>query len=129
MTIMRNRREPYIEKWRRVVCRDGLRCQYCGFDGTKSPGWLFLTVDHIIPKRYALRVQQFGLQDIDDDENLITACRFCNTVENRWEVPADISTPTEAREAKMKAIKKKREEHDRWWDELSQKASQELRRP
>lgn len=56
--------QPY-----RIFERDGFKCHYCG----KSPHLdnIILTIDHIIP---------LVLGGNDKDDNLITACSYCNSV-------------------------------------------------
>lgn len=53
---------PY-KKRKRILERDAYRCRYCG--GHKD-----LCVDHVVPE------SQGGS---DDDENLVCACRSCNS--------------------------------------------------
>lgn len=51
---------------------DGCVCQYCGFDGKRSPeDWAQLQIDHLIPRGIA------G-EDQDDPLNLVVACYYCN---------------------------------------------------
>lgn len=58
--------------------RDGFRCCYCGLDGTASfSNWLSLSWDHLLPKGHPSR---------DDPEYIVTACMFCNTAENRYDL-------------------------------------------
>ena len=55
--------------WERldIYERDGFRCLYCDFDGSKFETWPFLTIDHINPH---------GPRD--DPANLTTCCHRCN---------------------------------------------------
>jgi len=110
--------ESYGEKWRRVIRRDRFKCQYCDFDGNASPGWLFLTVDHVVPQSQSSLCQKFGIPTIDHEDNLVTACRFCNNVENKWKVPTDAASLAEVREIKRAALRKKRDRWDEWWDKF-----------
>jgi 5-methylcytosine-specific restriction endonuclease McrA len=45
----------------RILRRDQFICQYCGQEAD--------TVDHVVPRR---------LGGLDNDENLVAACRRCN---------------------------------------------------
>jgi hypothetical protein len=56
--------------------RDGFRCRYCGLDGTKSfDHWAALSWDHLLPR---------GHHNRDNRDYIVTACRFCNTADNRY---------------------------------------------
>jgi len=66
---------PWISASRRTALyeRDGYRCQICGCDvllgEPNSPR--AATLDHIKPR---------SLRGTDEDDNLRTACRYCNTL-------------------------------------------------
>jgi hypothetical protein len=60
--------------------RDGFRCQYCGWDGSIWPNWLFLSVDHLLPKDH---------RDRENSEFKVTACFFCNVADNHYFQRAD----------------------------------------
>ena len=53
--------------------RDEFLCKYCGWDCSLWPNWLYLSVDHLLPKGHALR---------DSDDYIVTSCLFCNTADN-----------------------------------------------
>jgi 5-methylcytosine-specific restriction endonuclease McrA len=56
--------------------RNGFKCRYCGLDGTQSvENWLTLSRDHLLPK---------GHPERENDEYIVTACKFCNTADNRY---------------------------------------------
>ncbi len=55
--------------------RDGFHCQYCGWDGSKWPNWLYLTVDHLLPRGHPNR---------KSPEFKVTACCFCNFADNQY---------------------------------------------
>ena len=51
------------------------RCQYCGFDGSRSEqDWLQLQLDHLIPRHIAS----------DDHLNLIVSCYYCNAIKRQF---------------------------------------------
>ena len=58
----------YIHVWRRILVRDGFRCQSCGVSPLTKPG-TELHVDHVIP-------WSKGGETVD--ENLGTKCLQCN---------------------------------------------------
>jgi 5-methylcytosine-specific restriction endonuclease McrA len=86
---------PNIQK--DVFARDGFKCVYCDFDGTTFEGWLFLQVDHFIPRRKG---------GTDELSNLVTACVTCNA-EKRAQV---FSSLAEAR-ANLQAERASWREH------------------
>ena len=51
----------WIKIKQRILRRDQFICQYCGLEAD--------TVDHVVPRR---------LGGLDNDENLVAACRRCN---------------------------------------------------
>jgi hypothetical protein len=59
-----------------VFRRDNYVCCYCQLDGKVSfDKWLTLCCDHLLSRQHAQR---------DNIEFIVTACTFCNTVENRF---------------------------------------------
>jgi 5-methylcytosine-specific restriction endonuclease McrA len=60
------------EEGRRILERDQYRCQYCGLDGLANfENSLVMTVDFVQPR--AKKGKKIA-------ENLVTACRPCNTI-------------------------------------------------
>ena len=55
--------------------RDGFQCRYCGLDCSTWPLWLWLSVDHLLPKGHPRR---------EEPSFKVTACMFCNTADNRY---------------------------------------------
>ena len=56
----------------KVLKRDNYICQYCGKDGFESfESWCYLDVDHFN--------RNLSDSEINNENNLITACRFCNS--------------------------------------------------
>ena len=52
-----------------IYKRDKYICQYCGKDGLESfDSWYFMTIDHFD-----------GNHENDNEDNLKTACGFCNS--------------------------------------------------
>jgi hypothetical protein len=95
--------------------RDGFRCQFCGFDGTHWPNWLFLTVDHLLPKGHA---------DRDEMRFQVTACSFCNTADNQYFRHAetrglvfDGMTPDQLVEQRKPFVLEVRAEYEGFWKE------------
>ncbi len=54
-------------------------CQYCGFDGSRSPeDWVQLQGDHLIPRHLAV-------EHAEDALNRVTACYYCNSIKRRFD--------------------------------------------
>jgi 5-methylcytosine-specific restriction endonuclease McrA len=59
-----------------ILERDGFACVYCG----KKPNPSKLTLDHIVPKsRWSEFSGKMGKVEFNSWENIVTACRECNT--------------------------------------------------
>lgn len=78
--------------WPYIYHRDHYKCFYCGFDGSTFPRFYFLTTEHVIPKQEWELCSRFGLVSLEQNENLVTACSYCNTIENKWTVPDGINS-------------------------------------
>jgi 5-methylcytosine-specific restriction endonuclease McrA len=59
-----------------VYVRDGCKCVYCGFDGTKLLSWFQLEIDHLIPVRS---------QGADWPENKVVTCVMCNKLKHGYD--------------------------------------------
>lgn len=91
----------------RVLRRDDFRCAYCGVDGRASlSNWLHLSWDHLLP---------VGHPNRDQEDFIVTACRFCNEAHNRtvWEI--DGKTPDELVAQKKPAVLARRAEYEEFW--------------
>ncbi|HMV80560.1 MAG TPA: HNH endonuclease [Leptospiraceae bacterium] len=74
-----------------ILERDGYTCVYCG----KKPSPGKLTLDHVIPKSRWMSIPQDKKPvEFNSWENLVTACRECNTrkgskllAELKWKLP------------------------------------------
>lgn len=78
--------------------------------------WLFLCLDHIIPKQQQNEVNA----DLDDPRNYTTACRMCNGFGNRTKfvIPKDVSFEKQIAsvfDQKKKLILEKRTEWHEYW--------------
>lgn len=58
----------YYRKRFEILERDGFTCQYCGASPRRNKS-VKLHVDHRLPKK---------LKGSDNEDNLITACEYCN---------------------------------------------------
>jgi len=85
-----------------ILKRDGFRCRYCGFDGSKWPNWLYMSRDHLLPPGHPKR---------EDPQFIVAACRFCNEACNRTPFPVVGKTPEELVLQKKQAILAKRKEY------------------
>ena len=93
--------------------RDHFECQYCGFDGSKWPNWLSLSVDHLLPQDHSNR---------EEEEFKVTACMFCNTADNMYFLHAmkrglrfDGLSPSELVQQRRPYVEKIRAEYERFW--------------
>ena len=76
---------------------DGCVCQYCGFDGKRSPeDWAQLQIDHLIPRRLA------G-ENRDEPLNRVVACYYCNTQKKNFD-PSDGKATRVSDEEKRKEL-------------------------
>jgi 5-methylcytosine-specific restriction endonuclease McrA len=56
----------------KILARDNYLCQYCAKDGFESfENWCYTDVDHFDPT--------LPDAEINNENNLVTACRFCNS--------------------------------------------------
>lgn len=68
-----------VRVWFDTFLRDRCVCQYCGFDGKRTPAdWVQLQGDHLIPRGIA------G-EHAEDPLNRVTACFYCNTLKKQFD--------------------------------------------
>ncbi len=104
----------------RIYERDNFTCRYCGVDGrTSFDVWLTLSVDHLLPKGHPLR---------DEEEFMVTACKFCNTADNHYFTKYGFSfdgmTPDELVERRRKYVHAVRQQYCAFWEENVKAISQ-----
>jgi Fe-S oxidoreductase len=95
--------------------RDGFKCRYCGLDGTASfENWSSLSWDHLLPKDHPKR---------DDPEYIVTACKFCNTADNRYfdylearGLTIDNMTPAQLMNQRQPFVLKTRSNYTEFWN-------------
>ena len=95
--------------------RDGFVCRYCCVNGKESfDMWLTLSWDHLLPKNHP---------DRDNSDYIVTACKFCNTADNRYFDLAeergllfDGKTPDELVEQRTPYVVKTRNSYMAFWD-------------
>lgn len=78
-------------------------CQYCGFDGKRSPeDWAQLQIDHLIPR---------GLAGEHRDEplNRVVACYYCNTQKRNFDPTGGKLTRVSSEEERKELIEIVRE--------------------
>ena len=69
----------------------GYACVYCGLDMRASFGnWLQLSIDHVIPRQ--MKNAGFDPALVEDITNIVTCCRACNDLGNRYTVNAPAPT-------------------------------------
>lgn len=105
-----------------IHARDGFRCRYCGIDGSGWPNWLFLSVDHLLPKGHPKR---------NDPDFIVTACTFCNCADNWFFQKAearrlkfDDMTPDQLINQRKPFVEAVREQYRRFWSERVEKNGQ-----
>lgn len=79
----------------KINLRDNFTCVYCGLDGRQWPNWLFLSWDHLLPKGHPNR---------NNEDFIVTACRFCNGACNRTIFNVENKKPEEIVALKKVAI-------------------------
>lgn len=94
--------------------QENFTCRYCGADGTKSfDTWLSLSRDHLLPTWHP---------DRDNPDYIVTACKFCNTADNRYFDQAkerglkfDELTPDELVAQRLPYVQKVRQAYRDFW--------------
>lgn len=105
---------------REIFERDSFVCAYCKRDHSSFDLWLFLTVDHLLPKDDSRR---------EHPEWKVTACSFCNTARNRTKYNiTETTTPAEIVAAKLAEISTTLKAYESFWNEHYGK-NQEKRKP
>ena len=92
-------------------------CVYCGFDGRTFDGWMQLSVDHIMPRH---------LGGDEAPENLVVACRSCNSITNRMTFEPGTSKSEIIRRKQEKVRTRRQDFYDDW---LTRAAPYFLERP
>ena len=80
-------------------------CVYCGFDGRSFDSWMQLSIDHIRPR---------SCEGTDSLENLVVACRACNSITSRMEFGPDCSQEDILREKRAKVRARRAAFYDHW---------------
>jgi len=97
----------FVRGWFDVLLDQRCICQYCGFDGSRSPeDWVQLQGDHLIPRHIA------G-EHAEDPLNRVVACYYCNTIKRRFDPAHGQFTQVPSREVQMQLIESARAEIQR----------------
>lgn len=95
--------------------RDGFTCQFCGLDCSTWPLWLWLSVDHLLPKGHPRR---------EEPSFKVTACMFCNTADNRYLEKSnrtgtdwDSLNPEMLVERRRASVEKTRASYKHFWEQ------------
>lgn len=82
-------------------------CQYCGFDGSRTPeDWVQLQGDHLIPRNIAGEHAEAPL-------NRVTSCYYCNSLKRRYDPAHGHFTKVPSREVQRELIQDARKEIQR----------------
>ena len=93
--------------YRQVYLRDHFTCVYCGFDGRSFEAYLAMSVDHVRPK------QQDGPETAD---NLVVACRACNSFTSRMTFKESDSIANIKRMKQERIRERRRKYHGQWME-------------
>ena len=113
-----------------VFAECGYACVYCGLDmGATFEAWLQLSVDHVIPRQMADRGWPRAL--VEDITNLVTCCRACNDLGNRFvamgDAPADEASFYDTRDRvfaeRSATIRRRRSEERAIFERLAPRTS------
>jgi hypothetical protein len=97
--------------------RDKCVCTYCGWDGKVWPNYLYLSVDHLLPKEHP---KYCGASKSYTDDYMVTACIFCNNA-LQWSLKdlkgldVDGKTPSQLVEIRRKLANESRERIRKTW--------------
>ena len=91
--------------------RDNFVCVYCGLDGKEWPNWVYLSSDHLLPKKHSER---------ENPEYIVTACVFCNGLCNRTvfdveNVIGELKSQTDLIKQKKILILERRNQYKAFW--------------
>ncbi len=85
--------------------RDHYTCVYCGFDGRLFDNWMQLSVEHVRPR---------SSQGMEAPDNVVTACRSCQSITSRMAFSPD-ATFDEILQEKRKRVAERRKAFYEWW--------------
>lgn len=96
-----------VRNWFDTLLEYHCVCQYCGFDGSRTPeDWVQLQGDHLIPRHIA------G-EHAEDSLNRVTACYYCNSLKRRYDPTKGRFTQIPSREVQQELIQEARNEIER----------------
>ena len=96
----------------KIYIRDGFMCKYCGFDGRPFPGWLQLTLDHVLPPDAGGK---------DDIANIVTACRSCRSIAAEMKFEPGTSRDEAFREKRNRIRERQTDYFEFWKENISSK--------
>jgi hypothetical protein len=85
-------------------------CIYCGFDGRGFDSWMQLSIDHIRPRNAGGN---------DDPENLVVACRQCNSITGRMKFLKTATREEILREKRERVAKRRKDYYDYWSEHVA----------
>jgi len=95
-----------------IYCRDHYTCVYCGYDGRTFDAWMQLSIDHIRPK---------SCGGLDEADNLVVACRGCNSITSRMKFPAEMSREEIINLKRSRVKERRRYIYDDWLKRVAPK--------
>jgi hypothetical protein len=95
-----------LTKYERIYKKYHFTCVYCGFDGRSFDAWMQLSIDHVLPKSSGTV--------IDDEYNLVVACRSCNSITGRMEFNSGKTFNQIIKEKREKVINSRKKYYKEW---------------
>ncbi|WP_162527470.1 HNH endonuclease [Casimicrobium huifangae] len=98
---------------REIYKRYHYTCVYCGFDGRVFDNWMQLSIDHIFPRNHPRGA------DRKSKENMVVACRACNSITSRMEFPKNATREDILREKRAKVAERRKVFYDQWSSDVA----------
>lgn len=89
----------------RIYDKYHFTCVYCGFDGRHFDSWMQLSIDHIRPRKD---------EGDHSEENLVVACRACNSVTSRMRFPKTASREEILQQKRQRVAERRKAFYEHW---------------
>jgi hypothetical protein len=103
--------------WEQIYKKYHYTCVYCGFDGRPFDSWVQLSIDHVLPKNSG---------GTDKPENLVPACRSCNSITSRMKFNNNLSIKEIIQMKRERVLERRKIFYNNWIETV---APQYLNRP